>query len=169
MAEMGPAENCIAPALLKRALLVVEALRDRALTVVMAESCTAGLISALLSLAPRAGECLHGGYVVYSKEQKSATLGVDAALLSSKGSVNAKVALQMARRTAADLSLAVTGVLGPNPDEDANPPGLVHFAACRRGSEPLAWRKHFEGQSPDSVRWQAVEQGLKLLLCMARG
>ena len=173
MAEMGPAENCIAPALLKRALLVVDALRDRALTVVTAESCTAGLISAILSHAPRAGECLHGGYVVYSKEQKSATLGVDAALLSSKGSVNAKVALQMAQgalqRSAADLSLAVTGVLGPNPDEDANPPGLVHFAACRRGSEPLALRKHFEGQSPDSVRWQAVEQGLKLLLCMARG
>jgi nicotinamide-nucleotide amidase len=166
-----PAENCITAALVEKAQPIVDALRERNLSVVTAESCTAGLIAAILSHAQHAGECLHGGFVVYSKEHKSASLGVNAALLKSKGSVNAEVALQMAQgalhRSAACVSLAVTGVLGPDPDEDSNPPGLMYFAACREGLEPLTLRQIFACESPDSVRRCAVEQGLRLLLRIA--
>jgi nicotinamide-nucleotide amidase len=168
---MPPAENCILRALAEKAQPIVDVLRDKNLSVVTAESCTAGLIAAILSHAPHAGECLHGGFVVYSKEHKASSLGVDAALLKSKGSVNAEVALQMAQgallRSSANVSLAVTGVLGPDPDEDANPAGLVYFAACREGREPLTLRKSFAGANPDAVRRCAVEHGLELLLRIA--
>ena len=168
---MATEETCITQALVERAQPIVEALRARKLSVVTAESCTAGLIAAILSHAPHAGECLHGGFVVYSKEHKSATLGVNAALLKSKGSVNAEVALAMARgalsRSSASVSLAVTGVLGPDADEDANPAGLVYFAACREGLKPFTSKKMFAGESPDAVRRYAVEHGLGLLLRMA--
>jgi nicotinamide-nucleotide amidase len=168
---MPPPENCITRSLVEQAQPIVDALRARNLSVVTAESCTAGLIAAILSHAQHAGECFHGGFVVYSKEHKSSSLGVDATLLKSKGSVNAEVALQMAQgalhRSAASVSLAITGVLGPDPDEDANPAGLVYFAACRQGLEPLIRRETFAGDSPEAVRRRAVEHGLQLLLRMA--
>jgi nicotinamide-nucleotide amidase len=140
--------------------------------VVTAESCTGGLIAAILSHAPHAGECLHGGYVVYSKEHKCTALGVDAKLLKAKGSVNAEVALQMARgalqRSPATVAIAITGVLGPDADEDANPAGLVYFAACREALEPVSSRRMFTCDSPDAVRHCAVEHALELLLKIAR-
>jgi nicotinamide-nucleotide amidase len=167
---MPPAENCITRGLVEKAQPIVDALRERKLSVVTAESCTAGLIAAILSHAPHAGECLHGGFVVYSKEHKTSSLGVDARLLKSQGSVNAEVALQMARgalrRSPASVSLAVTGVLGPDPDEDGNPAGLVYFAACREGLEPLSVEQIFAAENPDVVRRHAVEHGLQLLLRM---
>lgn len=169
---MSSAESCITRALVEKAQPIIDALRKRDLSVVTAESCTAGLIAAILSHAQHAGECLHGGFVVYSKEHKASSLGVDAALLKSEGSVTAEVALQMAlgalKRSRADVSLSVTGVLGPDPDEDGNPAGLVFFSACRDGSEPLTLMRKFDCAGPDSVRWCAVEQGLELLLQMAR-
>ena len=168
---MPPDESCITRALVEQAQPLINALRERDLSVVTAESCTAGLIAAVLSHAPHAGECLHGGFVVYSKDHKTASLGVDAALLIENGSVNAEVALQMAqgalRRSPASVSVAVTGVLGPDPDEDGNPAGLVYFAVCRAGFEPLSVRRTFVEGNPDGVRRRAVEQGLQLLLRMA--
>ena len=109
------AENCIERTLVEKAGPIVEALRSRRLSAVTAESCTAGLVAAILSHAPHAGECLHGGYVVYSKEHKTAALGVDPTLLQSRGSVNAEVALQMARgaltRAGAGVAVAITGAV----------------------------------------------------------
>lgn len=66
------------------------------MTVVTAESCAAGLIAAALSYGPGASDCLHGGYIVYSKQQKTIALDIPASLLQQRGSVNADVAEQMA-------------------------------------------------------------------------
>lgn len=163
--------NCVERGLIENAELIVAALRQRGLSAVTAESCTAGLVAALLSHIPHAGECLHGGYVAYSKQQKITALGVDEALLKTHGSVNAEVVLQMAlgalTRSHADVSVAVTGVLGPDPDEDGNPAGLVYFAAGRRDIEPLQVSHRFECGSPDEVRYSAAETALELLLRIA--
>jgi nicotinamide-nucleotide amidase len=168
---MPPVDNCVTLDLVEKAQPIIDALRHQNLSVVTAESCTAGLVAAILSHAPHAGECLHGGFVTYSKEHKTSSLGVDAALLKSKDSVNAEVALQMAqgalKRSPASVSLAVKGVLGPEPDEDGNPAGLVYFAACRDGWKPLTLRQKFDRETPDAVRWCAVNQGLQLLLQIA--
>jgi len=135
---MPSTDSCITVRLVEKAQPAIDALRDKNLSVIAAESCTAGLIAAILSHAPHAGECLHGGFVVYSKKHKTPSLGVNAALLKSKGSVNAEVALEMAqgalRRSFASVALAVTGVLGPDSDEDGNSPELV---------EPLTSRQLF--------------------------
>ena len=75
---------------------VVAKLKDRQLTVVTAESCTAGLVAALLSKAEGAGEVLKGGFVCYAKEQKTIALGVSADLLDQKTAVEGEVATAMA-------------------------------------------------------------------------
>jgi nicotinamide-nucleotide amidase len=158
---------CIERELVCRAQPVIEALRAAGLSVVTAESCTGGLIAAILSHAHAASDALHGGFVVYTKANKSKVLGVDGALLESQGAVNEEVARQMAQgalhRSAASLAVSVTGVLGPDPDEDGNPAGLIWFAVCREGREPMLSRRDFSPLQPDAVRRAAVLHALELV------
>lgn len=159
---------CIDEELSSRAQSVVDVLRKSGLGVITAESCTAGLLAAALSLGTEASQCLHGGFVVYTKAQKTAALGVDAGILKSQGSVNAEVARQMAegalRHSRATVAVAITGVIGPNPDEDNNPPGLVYMAAARSGRPTEVIRHDFGKRDPDEVRRETVLNALDLLL-----
>ena len=158
---------CFPPGLSARANRVVKLLRARNVTLVTAESCTAGLIAALLSKPEGASNVLQGGYVTYTKAQKSRALGLPAALLKRDGSVTAKVAAGMAagalRRSPADIALAVTGVLGPAPDEDGNPVGLVYFACARRGGTLRALRRKFTKRDHDALCEATIRQAFDLL------
>jgi nicotinamide-nucleotide amidase len=168
---MRASVSCVEGDLAGAAQPIIDALRARSLSVVTAESCTAGLVAAVLSHAKHAGDCFHGGYVTYSKEQKTASLGVDQALLKRSGSVSAEVARQMVlgalRQSSADIAVAITGVLGPDPDEDGNPAGLVYFAVGRRSCDLVISEQNFTNQEPDKVRRCAVQHALKLLHEMA--
>jgi len=165
-------DSCIQRALVEKAQPIVDLLRQRQLSVVTAESCTAGLIAAILSHAHGAGDCLHGGFITYSKGHKSSSLGVDPTLLHTIGSVNAEVARQMAQgalqRSVATVALAVTGVLGPDPDEDNVPPGVVYVAVARTGFDPQITPCTFSSKDPDEVRHRATAEALQSLMNMAR-
>jgi nicotinamide-nucleotide amidase len=145
---------------------VLEAAQRRGLTLATAESCTAGALAALLADAPGAGECFHGGFVVYSKENKCAVLGVPADLIGAHTAVSRQVAEAMATgalgRCPADLAIAITGVAGPEPDEDGNPVGLVHIAVAVRDGQ-VAHRRH--GFAPDErvvLQRRAMRAALEL-------
>lgn len=158
---------CIDRSLIDSAARLLRRLKSRGLTIVTAESCTAGLICAALSQAEGAGEVLHGSFVTYTKANKAKALGVDEALLAREGSVNAEVVRQLARgaldRSPADLAIAVSGVLGPSPDEDGNPVGLVFFACCGGDRELTIVRKDYGGQAHDALRHAVVLDALALV------
>lgn len=162
---------CVDEELIQQAKEVVSALRDARLTVVTAESCTGGLVAAALSHVPGVGECLHGGFVVYTKALKSAALDVSQRVLKEQGSVNSTVASQLAtgalNRSPASVAIAVTGVLGPGPDEDGNPAGKVYFAMARRGEPPKVVMESVERENPDAVRHAVVMRALELLRDLA--
>jgi nicotinamide-nucleotide amidase len=111
-----------------RAQKVLSALKAANMTIVTAESCTAGAVAALLAQAEGAGDVLHGGFVTYTKEHKAKALGVSSCLLQEQGAVNAEVVKQLAagalERSPATLAIAISGVLGPECDRDGNPVGL---------------------------------------------
>jgi nicotinamide-nucleotide amidase len=159
-------EFCVERALIEEARPVVERLCASRLSVVTAESCTAGLIAAVLTHIPGAGDCFQGAFVAYSKKQKVTALGLDETLLREKGSVNPETAEQMGmgalKNSPATLALAVTGVLGPDPDEDGNPAGLVYVAICREHVAATVKKFNFQG-SPHSVRRQAIREALFML------
>ncbi|HEY4344213.1 MAG TPA: CinA family protein [Parvibaculum sp.] len=165
------AEACIESSLVERAREVVRLLKKKNLSVVTAESCTAGLISAVLSQAEGAGDVLHGSFVTYTKANKRMALGVDEDLLKERGSVNAEVVRQLAcgalDRSPADMAIAVSGVLGPDTDEDGNPVGLIFFATCRRNGEPKTLRRDFGKKPHDVLRRGTVMQALDLLQASA--
>lgn len=161
------ARNCIDASLVSQAERAVRHLRRSGLTAVTAESCTAGLISAALSQAQGAARQLHGSFVVYTKQNKTMALGVPASLLQRKGAVNAEVAEKLAkgalRRSPADIAVAVTGVLGPDEDEDGNPVGLVYFACCRRRGACRVERRQYSKMASDRLRRRVVSHALALL------
>ncbi len=154
-------------ALVRRACEVMALAERHGSSIVTAESCTGGLLASVLSEAPGAGDRLQGGFVVYTKSQKTAVLGVSADLLAEHGAVCREVASAMVEgalaSSPADLAVAVTGVAGPAPDADGNPVGLMHFAAARRGSALLHVRRDFGDIGRGEARYRAVETALTLL------
>jgi nicotinamide-nucleotide amidase len=137
------------------------------LGIVTAESCTSGLLASVLSEAPGAAELLHGGFVTYTKDNKVIALGVSEALLKTKGAVCEEVARAMAEgalaRSPADVSVAITGVAGPSPDEDGNPVGLVCIAVARRGFPTSHMEKSYGDIGRDAVREGAMQDALAAL------
>lgn len=120
----------------KKASTVVQRAVDKGLCIVTAESCTAGALATLLADTPGAGDCLHGGLVTYAKSCKTELLGVSPSVIARHTAVSREVVERMARGAlaacGADIAVAITGVLGPEPDEDGNPVGLMYIAVARR-------------------------------------
>jgi PncC family amidohydrolase len=142
-------------------------LNSAGLTVVTAESCTCGRLACLLSRGEGASEILHGGFITYTKENKTAALGVSRELLRTKGAVCEDVARAMAEgaldRTPADLAIAVTGVAGPDPDPDGNPVGRVHIAAARRQGVMLHRRVDYGPERAEIILERTMSDALDLL------
>jgi nicotinamide-nucleotide amidase len=138
------------------------------LTLVTAESCTAGLLAQCLADAPGAGACFHGGFVTYTKQHKSLALGVPSDLLEQRGAVCDEVARAMAegalRHSASDLSAAITGVAGPEPDEDGNPVGLVCIAIARRSEPTKDFERRYLGEGRETIRQRAVSDTIGALI-----
>ncbi len=140
---------------------------EKVLAIVTAESCTAGTLAALLADAPGAGGCFQGGFVTYAKACKTRLLGVPALLIDRHTAVSREVAERMATgaldASGADIAIAVTGVLGPEPDEDGNPVGLIHIAAATRGGPVRHAEIHAPEPSRAANRERALSDALTLL------
>ena len=109
---------------------VGQLLREKGLTVAVAEACTAGLVGHLLCSLPGSSSYFFGGVIVYSRASKTKVLGVPEELLHREGSVSRVVALEMARRTMelfdTDIALSTTGVTGPTGGAKEKPVGLFY-------------------------------------------
>jgi PncC family amidohydrolase len=136
-------------------------------TVVTAESCTAGALAHHLSKGEGASQHFHGGIVTYTKDMKTTVLGVPATLLKKKTAVAAEVAAAMAkgavRRSPADIAVSVTGVAGPEPDEDGNPVGLIYCAVARRNGPTRTARLRSRHRTKSRILEDAMRLALGLL------
>lgn len=112
--------------------IVGELLRERKLTLAVAESCTGGLLTSRITDVPGSSAYLIAAMVSYADEAKVRELGVSEANLEAHGAVSEPVAQQMAegvrRRTGADLGLATTGIAGPDGGTPEKPVGTVCVA-----------------------------------------
>ncbi len=113
--------------------MVLDACRERGLTLATAESCTGGLVAARLTSVPGSSDVFLGAVVAYADEVKSRELDVPAEVLEQHGSVSAEAAAAMAAgarvRLAADVAVAVTGIAGPGGGTSEKPVGLVFLHA----------------------------------------
>jgi nicotinamide-nucleotide amidase len=110
----------------------------------------------------------YGGFVCYSKACKNAILGVPSSLINETTAVSEPVAKALARgaldRTSCDLALSITGVAGPEPDEDGNPVGLVHIAIATKDSGTGHLACELLGKTPADICTEAITHALTLAL-----
>lgn len=158
----------IVPADLRaRAEALVIACTARGLRLAAAESCTGGLVAALLTEVPGSSRVLERGWVTYSNEAKTELVGVPADLIAAHGAVSEAVARAMAEgalaRSRADAAVAVTGIAGPGGATAMKPVGLVWFALAVRGADTRALERRYGDRGRSAVRLAAVGDALGLL------
>jgi nicotinamide-nucleotide amidase len=155
------------PDLITRATDLIARYRAAGLMAATAESCTGGLIAALLTEIPGSSTMLERGFVVYSNAAKQELLGVPAETLASHGAVSPETAVAMAegalRASRAEVAISVTGIAGPDGGSAGKPVGLVHFACARRGKPTAAREERFGDIGREGVRLASVRVGLDLL------
>lgn len=149
---------------------LIAALRAAELRVTTAESCTGGLISALLTEIPGASDAFDYGFVTYANAAKTTLLGVPEEMIHTHGAVSEPVATQMAQgarlRAGADLALAVSGVAGPG-GSASKPEGMVCFGFAL-GDETHRETQFFGPLGRSTVREEAAAHALARGLALLR-
>lgn len=115
--------------------LAIEAgalLKKTGIRLVTAESCTGGWVAQAITAVAGSSAWFDRGYVTYSNESKIEMLGVDAASLAQHGAVSEAVVKEMAlgavKNSRGHLSVAISGVAGPDGGTPEKPVGTVWFA-----------------------------------------
>ncbi len=138
---------------------------DRKLTVTTAESCTGGMLAALLTDIEGAGHGFDRGFVTYSKESKTDLLGIEPDLLDHNDAVSEVVARAMAegalKRSKAYLALGITGFAGPAGSDHEE--GLVHMALARRNGRTVHREQHFGPIGRGAIRVKSLKAMLDML------
>jgi nicotinamide-nucleotide amidase len=114
--------------------IVGELLRQQPSTLAVAESCTGGTLSKLITSVPGSSDYFRGGITAYKNDVKTSQLNVDASLIEAKNVVSHEVACAMAEGAkklfSADWAIATTGTAGPGGGTDSHPVGLIYVAVA---------------------------------------
>lgn len=144
---------------------VIRLLTEQKKTVAVAESCTGGCISHLLTNVPGASAVVLGGFITYSNEVKEKLVGVRHEDLVAHGAVSEVVARAMAEGArkvlGADYALSATGVAGPSGGSTEKPVGTV-FIGLSSASGTVA-REFFNPYDRETFKIVTANQAIELL------
>lgn len=147
------------------AVVVGKLLKEKKLTVAVAESCTGGMLGGRITAVPGSSAYFIGGFLAYANDAKVELLGVRPQTLQASGAVSEEVAREMASgaaaRTGANVAIAITGIAGPDGGSEEKPVGLV-WTAVVVNDVVRARRFIFPGDR-DEVRSRAAQFGLAVL------
>ncbi|MBA3537754.1 MAG: CinA family protein [Tatlockia sp.] len=144
---------------------LTDTLRTQHLKITCAESCTGGMISSLLTELPGSSEWFERGFVTYSNLAKQEMLAVSPELIKSYGAVSRQVAEAMALgallHSAADISIAVTGIAGPSGGSAKKPVGTLWIAWAMKNQSVHSLDFYFPDVSRDNFRQLACQAALE--------
>jgi nicotinamide-nucleotide amidase len=140
-------------------------LRQQRKTISVAESCSGGLLSSLLTSQPGSSDYFLLGIVAYSNRSKEIILGIPEKIIASYGAVSRKVAILMAKnirnKIHADFGLSITGIAGPTGATPGKPVGTVYI--CISGKNKNICRKFNFPGSRANIRKRSTQEALRLL------
>ena len=149
------------------ALLLSEELREQKLRLVTAESCTGGLLSALLTEISGSSAFIDRAFVTYTNRSKQEMLGVPGDVLADYGAVSEPVARLMVQgaleNSRANIAIAITGVAGPTGGTRLKPVGTVHLACLRENRSLIHEVRKFGNIGRNEVRLASVETALEMI------
>jgi len=154
------------------AMLVLDDAERARLKIVTAESCTGGLVAALLTEIAGSSAVFERGFVTYSNKAKEEMLGVPGDVLADFGAVSEPVARMMAEgamaNSRANISVAITGVAGPGGGTRMKPVGTVHIACARENRAIIHEMLQLGDTGRETIRMESVETALKLIQAQMR-
>lgn len=170
--SIGAAMSFFSQDVLDLAERVVSENRAAGRRIVLAESCTGGLVASALTEITGSSDVLECSFVTYSNTSKQELLCVNPDLLETFGAVSIAVAWAMAlgalNKSDADVAVAISGIAGPGGGSEKKPVGTVVFARAERGDDPeevTAERRNFNPDgSRAEIRKEALMCALELLL-----
>ena len=144
----------------------LKACAHKKILVATAESCTGGMIISLLTDIPGSSSVVDRGFVTYSNEAKMDMLGVSRDTLDKHGAVSSETAHEMAKgalkNSRAGITLAVTGIAGPDGGSAEKPVGLVWFGMALKGKPVITEKVIFENRGRDFIRRETVKHALNM-------
>ena len=144
----------------------LKACARRKILVATAESCTGGMIISLLTDIPGSSSVVDRGFVTYSNEAKIDMLGVSEETLDKYGAVSAETAYEMAegalKNSRAGITLAVTGIAGPDGGSVEKPVGLVWFGMALKGKPVVTEQVIFRNLGRDYIRRETTKHALEM-------
>lgn len=147
---------------------VFEILKTNNLTLATAESCTGGMLGAVLTSIPGISEYYGYGFVTYSNDAKQRLIGVKKETLEKHGAVSPETAMEMAEGTlnvsGADLAVSVTGIAGPGGGTPLKPVGLVYVGYA--GLQKRKFVKLNLSGDRENIRLATVVNVLELIIKM---
>ena len=151
----------------QRMAALLQQCRLHGVKIATAESCTGGMLAALITSVPGSSDVFDCSFVTYSNEAKKRMLHVSHDIIADHGAVSRECSLAMAHgailESAATLAVSITGIAGPGGGTSAKPVGLVHLACARRNGATLHREERFGDIGRDAVRAASVEVALELL------
>jgi nicotinamide-nucleotide amidase len=148
--------------------VVGDMLRERKLTIAVAESCSGGLLASRLTDVPGSSDYVERGIVCYSNRAKTDLADVPAQLIADHGAVSEAVAHAMAEgirtRAGTDVGIGVTGIAGPGGGSVEKPVGTVAIAVVTPGSERVRTFQFVGGR--DMVKFQSAQAAMNMLRLM---
>ena len=155
----------------EEAIYLVDFLKKKKLKISVAESCTGGLVSQLITSVSGASEVFEYGFVTYANEAKTNILGVSPDTLKAVGAVSADTAREMAagakEKAGSDIAVALTGIAGPTGGTEEKPVGLV-YAGFAFKNESFAFEYRLKG-SRDEIRMKAAAKTLEAARLLIEG
>jgi len=143
--------------------IIAKIMCKKKITLSVAESCTGGIISSMITDVPGSSLYFRQGFVAYSNEAKIKTLKVSENTLKKYGAVSPETAGEMAAGVRnlceTDIGLATTGIAGPAGGTEKKPVGLV-FVAISKENGTVAKQFNFGGNRADiktKVAWAALD------------
>lgn len=135
--------------------------------IVTAESCTGGGLAYALTNIPGSSSWFERGFVTYSNISKEDLLGVNPDTLTRYGAVSEETAREMAegalRHSQAQISVAITGIAGPDGGSKEKPVGTIWIGLASINAKTQAFLNHFAGNR-ESIREQTIKSALDYLL-----
>ncbi len=146
---------------------IIKLASEKNVMLVLAESCTGGMIAAALTDIAGSSAVLDRGLVTYSNQAKQDLLGVSGDILARYGAVSSETAIAMTtgallKTPAARLAASVTGIAGPGGGSHDKPVGLVHFSCQWRGKPAVHEHQTFTGNR-DLVRKKSLRKTLIMI------
>jgi nicotinamide-nucleotide amidase len=144
--------------------VVGDLLRQHALTIAVAESCTGGLLASRLTDVPGSSDYVERGVVCYSNRSKTELAGVPAALIAEHGAVSEPVATALAEgirsRAGTNIGIGITGIAGPGGATPEKPVGTVSVAVIVDDETRVRTFQFIGGR--DMVKFQAAQAALNM-------